>query len=84
MSKTEQKTFQILDIWLSAYFSLCGIPPKLELNNSKVVFTFPVSDALYKLMMNYNSNVNIPVTEYVTAVKTLRGQMLTLRGQRQK
>ena len=50
MAKIEQKTFQTLDIWLSSYLSLCGIKPKLELNNGKVVFTFPVSDDLYKLM----------------------------------
>ena len=82
MAKAEQKTFETLDIWLSGYFSLCAIPPTLEVNNGKVVFVFPVSDDLYKLMINYNSNVNIPVTDYVTAVKKLRGQMLTMRGRK--
>ena len=54
MAKTEQKTLQTLDLYLSAFLSLSGIPPNLELNNGKVVFTFPVCDDLYKLMMNYN------------------------------
>ncbi len=80
MAKTEQKSIQILDIYLSAYFSLCGISPKLEINNGRVVFVFSVSDDLYKLMVNYNSNVNVPVTDFVTTVKTLRGQLLTMRG----
>ena len=82
MTKIEQKTFQTLDIWLSSYLSLCGIHPNLEVNNGKVVFTFPISDDLYKLMMNYNGNVNVPVADFVTTVKSLRGQMITLRGQR--
>ncbi len=82
MARTEKKTLQILDIWLSSYFSLCGIPPKLELNNGRVVFTFPVTDTLYRLMTEYNSNVDVPVTDFVTIVKTLRGQMLTMRGRK--
>lgn len=80
MAKTERKTLQTLDLYLSAFLSLSGIPPKLEVNNGKVVFVFSVSDDLYELMMNYNSNVNVPVIDFVTAVKALRGQMLTMRG----
>ncbi len=80
MSKTEQKNFQTMDIWLSSFLSLYGTPPKLEVINGRVIFTFPVSDDLYKLMTNYNSNVDIPVADFVTTVKTLRGQMLTMRG----
>lgn len=82
MAKTAQRTLQILDIYVSAYLSLCGISPKLETNNGRVVFVFPATDDLYKLMVNYNSNVNVPVTDFVTTVKALRGQMLTLRGSR--
>jgi hypothetical protein len=82
MTKTEQKTLQTLDLYLSSYLSLCGISPKLEINNGRVVFVFPANDDLYKLMVNYNSNVNVPVTDFVTTIKTLRGQMLTMRKQR--
>lgn len=82
MIKVEQKTFQTLDLYLSSFIHLCGISPKLELNNGKVVFTFPVTEDLYKFMMNYNSNVNVPVTDFVTTIKTLRGQMLTMRDRR--
>jgi hypothetical protein len=82
MTNTLQKTFETLDIWLSAFLSLHGVPPKLEVRNGKVIFSFPASDDLYRLMANYNSNVNVPVTDFVTAVKALRGQMLTMRGQR--
>lgn len=80
MAKTTQTTFQTLCVWLSGFIALNGIPPTLEVNNGKVVFTFPVSENLYRLMMDYNSNVNVPVADYVTMVKSLRGQMLTMRG----
>lgn len=82
MAETKKRTLQTLDLYLSAYLSLCGISPSLEINNGRVVFVFSATDDLYKLMTNYNSNVNVPVTDFVTAVKALRGQMLTMRGRR--
>ena len=79
---TEKKNLQFLDIYLSAYLSLCGIRPKLEINNGRVVFVFPAVEEVYRLMANYNSNATIPVTDFVTTIKALRGQMLTMRGHR--
>jgi len=76
---TQKKTIETLDLYLSAYLSLCGIPPKLEINNNRVVFVFPADSDLYKLISNFNSNVNVPVVAYVTQIKMLRGQMLTMR-----
>ena len=80
MPRTEQRLFTTLDIYLAGFFALNGIPPTLELNNGRVVFTFPATDQLYKLMMDFNSNVDVPVADFVTTVKTLRGRMLTMRG----
>ena len=79
---TETKTLQILDLYMASFLSLHGIEPSLENNNGRVVFTFQVSDDLYKLMVRFNSNENIPVTSFVTTVKMLRGRMLSMRGQR--
>ena len=80
MEKTEKKNFTTLDIYLSAFLTLFGIHPELKLNNGKVIFSFPANEDLYKLMLNFNSNVNVPVTDFVTTVKTLRGQMLSMRN----
>ena len=80
MTKVAERLFTTLDIYLAGFLALNGIPPTLELNNGRVVFTFPATDQLYKLMMDFNSNVNVPVADFVTMVKTLRGQMLTMRG----
>lgn len=79
---TETKTFQTLDLYISAFLILCGIQPELQVTNGRVIFVFPQNDDLYRLLSNYNSNVNVPVADFVTTVKMLRGQMLTMRGQR--
>tara|TARA_B100002003_G_scaffold251579_1_gene295991 strand:+ start:1801 stop:2046 length:246 start_codon:yes stop_codon:yes gene_type:complete len=76
----KQKDFTTMDIYLSAFLSQFGIQPELKLKNGKVIFSFPHDDDLYKLLMNYNCNVNVPVADFVTTIKTLRGQMLTMRG----
>jgi hypothetical protein len=75
MAKVEQRLFTTLDIYLAAFLSLNRIPPTLELRNGRVVFTFSATDDLYKLTMNFNSNVNVPVADFVTIIKTLRGLM---------
>jgi hypothetical protein len=77
-----EKVFSTLDLYLSSFIFLNGIQPKLELNNGRVTFDFPVSDALYRAINLYNSNELIPVADFVVAVKTLRGQMLSMRGQK--
>jgi hypothetical protein len=80
MAKAEQRLFTTLDIYLTSFLALNGIPPTLQLNNGRVVFTFPATDQLYKLTMSFNSNVSVAVADFVTMIKTLRGQMLTMRG----
>lgn len=81
-AKTEAKELSTLDLYLSAFLSLHGIQPELKITNGRVTFNFPVSDELYRLANLYNANEPVPVADFVTAVKALRGQMLTMRGQR--
>ncbi len=80
---TRGRRFSTVDINLSSFLELNGLQTILELNNGKVVFTFSVSDTLYKLLDSYNANSLVPVGDFVTRLKILRGQMLTMRqGQR--
>jgi len=79
---TKEKIFETLDIYLSSFLALHGIQPKLEVQNGRVTFSFTVSDELYRLTQLFNSNEPVPVADFVTQVKSLRGQMLTMRGQR--
>jgi len=73
------KVFSTLDIYLASFLSLHGTDPILEARNGKVIFTFENTDNLYRLMNLYNSNQDVPVADFVTAVKTLRGKMLTAK-----
>ena len=78
MAKT--KTFSTLDIYLAGFFTLHNQDVILELRNGKVVFTFESTDTLYRLMDDFNNNVALPVADYCTALKRLRGQMLTKKS----
>ena len=75
MAKT--KAFGAMDIYLASFLSLHDQDVTLEMQNGKVVFTLEASDSLYRLMNQFNSNVQIPVLNYTTAIKTLRGKMLS-------
>jgi len=79
MIKTEQRLFTTLDLYLSSFLSLNGIPPNLEFKNGRVIFVFPISNNLNSLSLEFNSNVSVPVADFVVTIKTLRGQMLTMR-----
>lgn len=78
MAKT--KIFQTLDLYLSAFLLLRGVSPGLQINSGKVIFLFDADDAFYELLADFNSNALIPVTDFCTKVKVLRGQMLSLKG----
>jgi hypothetical protein len=58
---------------------LHGVPPKLILKNGRVLFVFDTTDEMYRLMTMFNSNKEVPCLDLITAIKTLRGQMLTLK-----
>ncbi len=77
MAKTQ--VINLLDIYLSSFLSLHGVEPTLELKNGKVIFTFESTDQVYRLMNLFNSNKPVPVADFVTVVKTLRGKMLTAK-----
>lgn len=73
------KQFSTLDIYLASFLLLHGMTPALETSNGKVIFAFEATDNLYMLMNLFNSNVDVPVADFVTIVKTLRGKMLTAK-----
>ena len=73
------KTISLLDIYLSGYLLLHGIQPKLETINGKVHFVFEGNDRVYRLMNDFNLNEKVPVADFVTVVKTLRGKMLSAK-----
>lgn len=83
MAKNDSdKRYSTLDIYQSAFLLIFGIQPELEVKNGRVIFSFPANDRLYEGIMLYNSNIDVHVADFVTAIKMLRGQMLTLRDSR--
>lgn len=82
MTEKNLKVFSTLDLYISSFLALHGLEPRLEINNGKVVFAFPATDDLYRLITKYNSDEKTPVNSFVTMVKMLRGRMLSLRGQK--
>jgi len=74
-----EKILSLMDINLTAFLSLHGIDPTLENRSGKIVFLFNASDDLYRLINDFNSNRMVPVGDFVTRLKTLRGKMLAAR-----
>lgn len=77
---TKTKELELIDLYIAAFLMLHGVQPRLILKNGKVIFVFDASDEVYRLMTIYNSNEDVPCLDMITAIKTLRGQMLTLKG----
>ena len=77
MEKTKQ--LELIDLYIAAFLTLHGIQPRLTLKNGKVIFVFDTLDEVYRLMATFNSNEDVPCLDMITAIKTLRGQMLTLK-----
>lgn len=76
-----EKNFKTLDLYFSAFLALHGIQPQLENINGRVTFAFSISGDFYRLSNMFNSNEPVQVASFITAVKTLRGQMLTLKNE---
>jgi hypothetical protein len=70
----------IFDINTAAYLELSNIAPELTLQGTRVVFEFPATDRVFKLLSEYQSNPSVPVLDYVNVLRRLRSRMLSMRG----
>lgn len=77
MAKT--KELELIDLYLSAFLTLHEQEPKLISKNGKIIFCFDATDKVYQLMTLFNSNAEMPCLDLITAIKTLRGKMLTAK-----
>lgn len=76
----KQKRFTVTDLYLACYLQINGILPELQSINGRVIFTFPATDELYKLVNAYNTGAAVSVLDYITALKNLRGQMHNVKA----
>lgn len=78
------KTFQTLDLYLSAFLAFRGLNPTLEItNNQKIVFAFPDSSSLRRSIADFNADVSVPVNSYATAIKIMRAKLLAIREKKE-
>ncbi len=71
------KRLEFIDIYFSAYLTLHGLEPRLINKAGKIIFVFDATDQVYQYMAEYHSNTAIPCLDLITAIKALRGKMLT-------
>jgi|GEM_PF-1062796 len=77
------QTFPTNDIHLSAFLSLNSNPPQLTVSGGKVVFNHSADSSLYALLERFNQDAElVPLSRYVSALKSLRSQMLSMRPPR--
>lgn len=82
MAKSNSK-IPINDIWFASYQKLKNNPPELTLQGTRVVFEFASTPEFYKIAAEYNSNPDVSLLDYISVVRRLRAEMLTLKeGQR--
>ncbi len=75
----EKNKLPILDIYLASFLSLQGIHVHLLKQGSRIIFELPTSDEVYRLTNEYNRNCPIPVLDFISAVRRLRAQMLSMK-----
>lgn len=74
------KKVPINDIWLAAFLDSQGLRPEITKQGTRVVFEFPATDDFYRLARAYNENPQVPLLNYITAVRQLRAQMISAKG----
>lgn len=82
-TQTHSPVFPSSDIYQSAYLQLNGNAPTLTLQGGRVVFLHDADPSLYSLLSKFNDNSEtVPLSKFVSALKSLRGQMIAMRPAR--
>jgi len=74
-----EDVFTSLDAYLSGYLTLKGFIPKLIEQGEKIVFSFEVSNELYKAITEYNAGAMVEASRLAFAIKTLKSQIHSMR-----
>lgn len=78
--KSVKGNLPIFDIHQAAYLILNGIEANVTKQGTRVVFEFPGKQAVFALMQKYNENPPVNILDFVSHLRRLRAQMLTMRG----
>ena len=69
----------IFDIHQAAFLSLNNISPSFVKSGTRVVFQFNATREVTKLLDLYNQNPTVQLLDFVSHLRQLRSQMLSLR-----
>jgi hypothetical protein len=69
----------IFDINQAAFLASQGCEPELVLQGGRVNFSFPADDDYFRLSDAYNLNLEIPILDYVKALRMLRSKMMSAK-----
>lgn len=79
-SKTQTFPLFIYDIHESAYLQYKGLNPDLKKEGTRVLFSFPNTPETQKMIDDYYKNPTVKLVDYVSHLRRLRAQMLSMRG----
>ena len=78
---SHEKAFETPDLYLaSAIVHLLDKEPSFTLHGTKVFFSFPMSEDLYRAIGLYNAGVPVNMFEYAVTIKRLRAEMMTRKS----
>jgi len=69
----------LYDIHTSAYLQFKGLNPELKKEGTRVVFCFPNTPKTQTLIDEYHNNPIVQLLDYVSHLRRLRSQMLSMR-----
>lgn len=77
--RTNPTTIPIHDIYAAAYGDYKGIPIHYDKQNRRVIFLLPDTPETYQVLAEFNKNPVLPILDYLTHLRKLRAQMISLR-----
>lgn len=81
----ETNTFETDDLYLSsAITTILNKLPGFKVVNGRTIFVYPVSDALYSAITEYNSGIKLNAIELIQTIKRLRAEMMMKRNERER
>lgn len=67
------------DIYSVAYADFKGVPVEMRKDGNRVVFLLPDDPGTYRALGEFNNNPTLPVLDFVTHLKKIRSQMISMR-----
>lgn len=77
----ELQEIPIFDLNFSAFLLMNGVVPHYIRQGTKILCLFLPDDKFYHYSSLYHANIEIPVLDFVKALRHLRSKIMTLRDE---